>query len=175
LNKDYAAIFSNYSTNTKRNIKKANDFFITIKNDLSANEFLSFYHATIKNYPVPSEIIVNRFIEQSIESGKITLYGAYNINNELVSALCLLHSHQRFIYLMPVSNAEGKETLAMFKIVDEVIKNYANSNFVIDFEGSKIGSIATFYQGFGAKLFYYYEIKHWSINDLIKFFHCNKI
>jgi hypothetical protein len=74
------------------------------------------------------------------------------------------------IYWVPVSNKEGKETFAMFKIMDNIIQNYANSKFKLDFYGSNVKNIARFYEGFGSELVYYYEAKHWSINDFIKRF-----
>jgi hypothetical protein len=168
LNKDEQTIFSAYSTNTKRNIKKAQQYNTEIKNTLSANEFLEFYHSAEKNYPVEPEKKINKLLEKSFEKGKTTLYGAYNQNDELISALCLLHSPQRLIYLLPVSNDEGKESLAMFKIVNDIIKNHANSSLILDFEGSKIENVAHFYQGFGAEKQSYSMIKNWSINDFIK-------
>jgi hypothetical protein len=72
--------------------------------------------------------------------------------------------------LLPISNKEGKDTFAMFKIVDEIIQQYANSSFLLDFAGSNVKNIARFYQSFGAELYYYYETKKWSINDFIKRF-----
>jgi len=167
LNKDEQTIISKYSTNTKRNIKKARQSNIEIKTDLSAKEFLTFYCSTKKNYPVDPEAKVKKLIEESFKREKATLYGAYNVKNELVSTLCLLHSPQRLIYLLPVSNEEGKERLAMFGMVDKIIQDYLNSNFLLDFYGSNVKSIARFYESFGAEINYYYTIKHWSINDWI--------
>jgi len=69
-----------------------------------------------------------------------------------------------------VSNKEGKEASAMFKIVDTIIQKNANSNLMLDFYGSNVQSIARFYEGFGTKHIYYYEIKRLSINDFIKRF-----
>jgi hypothetical protein len=170
LNKDYEPLFSAYSTNTKRNVKKACNADIEIRKNLSANEFLDFYHATEKNYSSEPTEKINKLVKESLERGKITIYGAFNKDYQLISTLCLLHSFQRIIYWIPVSNNEGKETLAMFRIVDEIIKNYANSNFVLDFYGSSIKTIAHFYESFGAELNFYSETKHWSINDFIKRF-----
>jgi len=168
LNENYQNLFSNYSTNTKRNVKKAQESEKKIRKNLSAGEFLEFYQDVEKNYPTEPERKVNTLIVEALEKGKITLYGASNKNNELISGLCLLHSPQRLIYLLPVSNKEGKESLAMFKIVDEIIKNYANQNFLLDFAGSSIENISRFYQGFGAEKYFYPMKKRWSINDLIK-------
>jgi hypothetical protein len=169
LNKDYQTIFGGYSTNTKRNIKKVKEFNIEIRTGILPSVFLEFYHATEKNYPVEAELKVNKLIEESFRNGKATLYGAVNSNCELISALCLLHSPQRLIYLLPVSNKEGKERLAMFKIVDEIIQKYANTNFLIDFDGSSINNISRFYLGFGAEMKSYHMMKKWSIIDFVKY------
>ena len=170
LDNDYQALSSAYSTNTKRNLKKANNFNIEIKTNLPINDFLEFYHTTEKNYGVAPSVKVNNLIPEALKRNRMTIYGAYNVDNQLISALCLLHSSQRLIYLLPVSNEEGKDRLAMFKIVDELIQNHANSNSILDFEGSKIDKIARFYEGFGAELKFYYQTKHWSINDFMKCF-----
>jgi len=169
LNKDYDTILSNYSKNTKRNVNKASSYPVEIKTDVISDEFLKFYHTTEKNYREPEEK-VNRLLKESLEKDKATIYGAYNTDNKLISALCLLHSKQRIIYWLPLSNKEGKETLAMFSIVDKIIKNYANSNFLFDFAGSSVDSIAHFYLGFGAEQYPYYIIKHLSINDFMQRF-----
>jgi uncharacterized protein YggL (DUF469 family) len=169
LNKDYDMLFSAYSTNTKRNVKKANSYNIKIKTDLSVNEFFRFYHSVEKNYANLPETKMSRLIKESLSRGKVTLHGAYNIHHELISVLCLLHSSQRLIYLLPVSNKEGKNSLAMFRIVDEIIQKYENQNSVFDFAGSSVSNIARFYQGFNAEMQPYLTVKHWSINDIIRY------
>jgi len=170
LSRNYDAVFSSYSTNTKRNLKKAQQYNIEIKADLSANEFLEFYHSITKNYGELPKTKVILLLRESLKNDKATIYGAYNENNRLISTLCLLHSQQRLIYLLPVSNREGKEKLAMFKIVNEIIRKYANSNFLFDFAGSSVKNIARFYEGFGAEIVFYGEVKRWSINDFITYF-----
>jgi len=168
LDKDYPTISSAYSTNTKRNIKKVKQNHIEIKTNLPINDFLEFYYSIEKNYSELPKTKVNLLLQESLKNDKVTIYGAYNKDSKLISALWLLNSHQRLIYLLPVSNKEGKENLAMFKMVDEITRQYANSNLLLDFAGSNVKNIARFYESFGAKLHYCYEIKHWSINDFIK-------
>ncbi|MDR2972066.1 MAG: aminoacyltransferase [Bacteroidales bacterium] len=169
LNNTYDTLSSSYSKNMKRNLKKAIDFNIEIKTDLLPIDFFHFYNSVEKSYPVAPNRKVYSLVENSFGREKITLYGAYSSNNELISALCLLHSSQRLIYLLPVSNPEGKEKLAMFRIVDSIIHNYANQNFILDFEGSNVESVAKIYQGFGAQLQTYFQVKRWSINDFGKY------
>ena len=170
LNRDYNAIFAEYSNNTKRNIKKTQQYHIDIKADLSANDFLDFYHSIEKNYKELPQTKLDNLVQEAFKREKATIYGAYNEANKLISAIFLLHSHQRLIYLLPVSNQEGKEVLVMFKMVDNIIQKHSNTNCLLDFSGSQVKTIARFYDGFGTSLHFYNEVKHWSINDLIKRF-----
>lgn len=166
LNNDYDTLSSAYSKNTIRNIKKSYSYQnIVIKKNICFTEFWKLNRSIKKD-----DLLVNELTKISSEREKLMVYGAYNEIDNLISSLCLLFSPQRLIYLLPISNKEGKETSAMFRIVDTVIKDYAGSDLVLDFEGSKIAGIARFYQGFGAELQHYYEVKRWSINDFMKRF-----
>jgi len=170
LNQNYEPVFSSYSTNTKRNIKKSQQHHIEIKMNVPINDFLEFYHSIQKNYRDLPKTKVNLLLQASLKKDKATIYGAYNEDNNLISALYLLHSHQRLIYLLPVSNKEGKENLAMFKMVDEITRQYANSDVLLDFAGSNVRNVARFYESFGADIVFYTELKRCSINDFIKHF-----
>jgi len=168
LNKNYVVLYSDFSKNTKRNIEKANKSEIEITNGLTPDEFLDFYYQTEKNYAEPTEKIAAELIKTGFETEKLRLYGAYNMEKKLISALCLLHSAERLIYLLPVSNEEGKKTSAMFSIINEIIRTNAETPMLLDFEGSRIEGIAKFYEGFGGRNKPYFEVKHLSVNDLLK-------
>jgi hypothetical protein len=159
LQKNYDDLFYSFSHNTQRNIAKAKKSEIVIKDTLKPNEFLDFYFSTEKKYCAPQTTITSSLIIAGFERKELSLWGAYNTENTLIAALCLLHSKNRLIYLLPVSCVEGKTTLAMFAIINEVIKKYSEENYVFDFEGSRIESIARFYRGFGATLQPYYQIR----------------
>ena len=159
LDSPYKRLYSNFSSNTKRNIIKANSFSLTTDLDLSVNDFLRFYYNHEKNYSLPDKKIVENLINKATELGKIRIFGVRNSANEIISVLGLLISDDRLIYLLPSSNIEGKDKSAMFLLLNEIIKNNAQSNRVLDFEGSAIEGVARFYKGFGAKLVYYNVVK----------------
>jgi len=170
LSRKYDAIFDEYATNTKRNIIKTQQYYYEIKTVMPAHKFLEFYHTVEKKYKELPQTILDQLVQESLKRGAATIFGAYNADQKLISAVLLLHSHKRLIYLLPVSNQEGKEVLAMFKIVDIIIKNHSNSNCVLDFAGSNAKNIARFYVSFGTSLSLYNQIKRLSINDFIKYF-----
>jgi hypothetical protein len=171
LDKDYSTLASSYSSNTKRNVKNAFRYTdVIINTDISLNEFWKLYESTEKNYKMPPDTYIFELTKKLYERNRLTVSGVLNLDNEMIAGVCWLHSPSRLIYLVSASNKEGKDHLAMFKMVDEIIKKYANSTILLDFAGSNINSIARFYKGFGAKLYDYYEIKRLSINDFIKRF-----
>jgi hypothetical protein len=167
LNKPYEDILLHYSKNTVRNIEKAKKLNLTIVKNLSADEFDSFYYAVEKNYFTVAKTLLNKLINKGIHENAIKLYGVYSSEKKLIAALCLLHSTNRLTYLLPVSNAEGKASSAMFLLIDKLISENAEKEMSFDFEGSRIEGIARFYKGFGAKYQPYYTLKRFRPSFLI--------
>ena len=152
-------IEANFSENTKRNINKAISNKVKLDWKLSADHFLDFYFQASVSYSKPNELITRDLIRECINNHSAKLIAACNHDSEIISALCLLRSGNRLIYILPVSNDQGKKVSAMFLIVSEIIIKYAGSNQILDFEGSMIEGIARFYRGFGSVEKPYYVIK----------------
>ena len=93
------------------------------------------------------------------EEKKLEIIKAYK-DNFLLALAILIKTKKRIVYLVSVSSLEGLKNKTMFNIVDRLIQKYADSNLVLDFEGSNIENIARFYQGFGAIQSNYQEIKY---------------
>jgi len=163
LHKNYDLIFSAYSTNTKRNVKKAQQANLYVAALVNPEQFLGFYFSAIPNEAKPNINLATTLLETGHQKGKLSFYGAFSSENHLISVLCLLRSQKRFIYLMAASNTEGKELSAMYLIVDKFIQDVAGQDVILDFEGSKVEGIARFYQGFGAEAASYPQIKKNSI------------
>ena len=70
LNRDYDTIAATFSTNTKRNIKKAQQYHIEIKTDITATDFLEFYHAVEKNYKELPQTKLDALVQESVIEGK---------------------------------------------------------------------------------------------------------
>jgi len=167
LNKKYNTLFSNYSTNTKRNIKKAQQAQISVSEDITPEQFLEFYFLAMNNEAKPDKNLTEKIVKTGFEKKKLKLYAANTQGKELTSVLCLLCSGKRLIYLLAASNEKGKEFSAMSLIVDKVIQDFAETNLCFDFEGSKVETIARFYQGFGTEGTTFPQIRKNSIIQLM--------
>ena len=164
LIESYPVISGKYSSNTKRNISKSIAYNISVSKGLSAFQLLELKKG---NMTVPLRRkhfeILAKLITQSVGNGVGELYGAYTERNELCAGVLFLRSNGKVIYLLASSNKEGKESRAMFALIDHFINQNSESRLVLDFEGSNIESVARFYAGFGATPC---EYNHISINKL---------
>ena len=151
LNRDYDSVYNDFSTNAKRNLKKALDFHPEIIDNITMDDLISLKKENDISGREDSYFDwMHKLFSAVKDHGKIHIIGAKQ-EGRLVAAALFAFSRKRAIYLLSVSNSEGKDTRAMFGILERFIKLYAGTDIILDFEGSNIPSIARFFNGFGAK------------------------
>lgn len=152
LEPTHEILSKNYKTNTKRNIKKGNleHLRVTIDAQLRPTD-LDFIVEYSKN---PIEGLRKQQFEQLMlhasQKGALEIYRS-EIENELVALVVFIKNIKRAVYLLAVNSTKGQTTKSNFVLIDQFIKNNAESNIILDFEGSSMDGIARFYAGFGAK------------------------
>jgi len=159
----YSYIYSKYHTNTKRNLIKAQQQNLRLKiNSISAQTFVHFIRNNVgikvpqlkkHDYNKMLQIISNAL---KYKFGEI--YEVYDERNELIASTFFIFSHQKAYYLFAASTPIGKEKRAMFYLIDQFIKRYAEKNVILDFEGSMIPGLARYYESFGAVAGKYQQI-----------------
>ena len=87
------------------------------------------------------------------------IYGVYTHHNELCAGAFFLKDHKHLIFLFSATTPEARRNGAMTFLLDAVIKEYAETALVFDFEGSNNENLARFYKGFGAHEIIYYQFK----------------
>jgi hypothetical protein len=146
-----------YSTNTKRNIKRAVQNQLAIKSaDVEA--YIQLRRESDKAGFKPEHYTwLEKLFSGIIKQGRGEITGAFD-NDKLCAAVFWAFSKTRVIYLNASSNETGKDKRAMFLLVDHCIRKNAGKKAVMDFEGSMIPGIARFFKGFGAEEMNYYRI-----------------
>lgn len=151
LKPSHEEIFASFSTNAKRNIKKAYEIDEEVDTKVSIEELLAFKR---KNDVLKRSEEEYRWLQNLLETvserSRGLIYGA-RVDKQLSAVAYFAFSQSRAIYLVSASNEIGKEYRSMFKLVDSFIKAFAGSELVLDFEGSNIPSVARFFGGFGAR------------------------
>ena len=150
LEQDYLNHHLAFSTNTKRNIRKADVLGDLLVQDLSIEELLHLKRENDVIRRSESDYLwLENLLRQIMERGAGKIYGIRK-DKALLAATIFVFSKTRAIYLVSASGEEGKERRAMFRIVDTFIRDHAGTGLILDFEGSNIPSIARFFGGFGA-------------------------
>ncbi len=174
LDKPYSDLASEYSSNTKRNIKKAAQHKLSKINDVNPEKLVQLFRTnlgkSIKNiktehYNLLKQIIIKSLLEQNAE-----IYGVNSLEGELCAGAFFLKSYDSYIFLFSATNEESKENGAMFMIVDQFIRKHADEKIILDFEGSNIKNLARFYKSFGADEFNYFRIKKNNLPGILKIF-----
>lgn len=175
LNHDYNALFTAFNKNTKRNLKTA------LKNEISIRPF-THYKSVLETYVANSGTkegyslsdieykTMHSFMKYCTKSNRGMLLGAYN-EKEFLGAVFFAFSKSRAYYLFSAVNKAGKESKALFAIVDYFIKTHQNTKIILDFEGSMNKGVARFYKGFGSIPETYYHIKQGLLNRIFTFAH----
>jgi hypothetical protein len=150
-------IISDYSANTKRNIKRALQEKISIQN-IDVRSYLELRQESDKaGFKKGHYDWLDNLFSGIINRGKGEITGAFS-GDRLCAAVIWAFAKTRHIYLNAVSNEAGKEKRAMFLLVDHYIHKSAGRNILLDFEGSMIPGIARFFEGFGASEMNYTRI-----------------
>lgn len=147
----YERLRAGYSTNAQRNLKKVEEVQTSLTTDISCDELVAFKRKhDVMNRSDRQYVWLTGLLEGLMkrEAGKIYAVGR---GDELNAGAFFAFSERRAIYLLSVSSEEGKEQRSMFRIVDRFIRDHAESELILDFEGSNIPSVARFFSGFGAR------------------------
>lgn len=173
LNQSIAELEEKYSRRTKRNISHAQESKLQIVYDVTAKEFTSFKAA----YANPSlnkrfKDILESIVSYTTQNGIGRVLAAKNVKGELISAAFYYWYKDRIYFLVTASSDEGKETSAMYLILDQIIHENAGANKILDFTGSNLKGVAYFNEGFGALPEHYLNVKFNRLPWMIRFFKC---
>jgi hypothetical protein len=155
LKADHISLANKYHLSHKRNIAKAKKNGLVIREDKNMSEFIRKFRQTTGKKdehmnPAAYELMA-RIIKSMPEKEYGKLMNCYSENGELVAGLFYMHSKTRIINLFNFSTSEGRSLNAMPFLIDQWIANFAGTKMILDFEGSSIPSLATFYSRFGAE------------------------
>jgi len=138
---------ANYNSNTKRNIQKGRVHAFEFR-EISVDHYLEL------KYSQEDRITVKRPYLERLFGGleKLDRAGAFGLflERNLHAAAVLGFAETRVIYMNGSSSKEGKETRAMFVLMDHLIQWSRDKFPVFDFEGSNLPGVARFFEGFGA-------------------------
>ncbi len=151
----YERISRKYSSNTRRNLKKATEVELSLMKNVKPEEVIKLFRAnrgrTISHWNDLEYNRLKKLTYTALYRGQAIVYGVYAKPNELCAGAIFIRSHGKLVFLFSGANQQAKENHAMTFLIDGVIREHAPSHLVFDFEGSDNENLARFYKGFGSK------------------------
>ena len=84
-------------------------------------------------------------------------------NNQIEAGALFLISKGRIIYLFNAATGLGRTKNVRTVLIDGILKQFQNTNYIFDFESPEKESVVEFYESFGTQRFSFSQLRH---NDL---------
>ncbi|MFK8058819.1 MAG: hypothetical protein AB8B78_01895 [Polaribacter sp.] len=154
LSDSYQNLFKGFSKGRKHAVKVGEKKHLTLKtiSILELIEIKEKFYAH-ENFP---KLIIENLANDLLKNKKGFIVGVFKDEN-LLGGGFFLNSKNRIIYLFSSFNNEGRKHQAASFLIGNIIKQYENSNFILDFEGGSLPNIGSFFKSFGSKPTYYYN------------------
>ena len=167
LEDGYEAIQSQYSKSLRKRIRRGREV-LTVSSDVQKEDVVNFYRQQLEHKIALGEKnyrIISQLMQEALKRGAGKMLKVEDEEGDLQGAIFFLYSASRIINLFGASNPA---TNAMHMLIDEMIKEYAGTNHIFDFEGSDIPGVAQFFRSFGSQPHYYYRYDYSPIPGLLK-------
>lgn len=153
MNRSYAEIAGAYSSQTKRNLKKALVSAHTIiqsARPLRTVKLFKDNRGLQHELPVAFYAVIEQLVEMLTYRGLIYSGGVNNRENEMCAGAFFVKSKNRDIFLFSGADKNAYDSHAMTLLINNYIEEHAGSPVILDFEGSMDTDLARFYSGFGS-------------------------
>ncbi|MDZ4758045.1 MAG: hypothetical protein SGJ10_07905 [Bacteroidota bacterium] len=162
LANDYDTLYQNYSTKCKQSIKKgqSTQAHITLQKDIliAVDFYAKHYGHRTPHVLTPDFARLAQLLQ--LPHFQTICYIYTNPETTQIEAACIYILYQnQLYYILGASIGQAKQDCATFYIMDLIAQQYAGKNYILDFEGSMIPTVARFNKGFGAAEQSYCDIR----------------
>ena len=169
LNNNYESIRNNFRKDRKdrlKKIKKSNSISLKKTTIEAVIELFINYYDGIKRLP-GQDYDKLKLLVKGLKK-KTEVIGVFDDKDKLISGALFLIDNRRITYLFSASSTEGKKQQSTTAVINYLLEEYSESEYVFDFEGSVIPGIASFFKSFGAEkeIYYTYSDKIYNLTKL---------
>jgi hypothetical protein len=165
LDEKYDTLYSFYHTNLKRNLKKSMNFENRVTETFIWDTLLHYFKQSphFKETPRGWLDVIEKLGYEAFNRQVAKTVGLFSEKGEFLACANLLFTKNRIIFWFSATSAEGRNRSSMHYLIDYLIKKYAGSSMIFDFEGSENPTLARFYSSFGAIEQNYFSLKKFLI------------
>jgi hypothetical protein len=163
LDAPYDQLASRYNKDLARNLRLAEENSLDYLTDFSLDRALeSFENEYASRLPSFRKVDYHNFRSLCIHMRQRNevLVRAVCTQQQLLACTVVLRDHRRLYLLQSTTFAEGRRKRANHFLLDKLIREFAATGLLFDFEGSDIIGISQFYENFGSRLQPYFLYRH---------------
>ncbi len=172
LIQSYEIIKQSYNRSAHKNLRRAEKNNNVIIENVSPEKIAELYQTNIGSRVARLNsghyLTIENLMKTAIKNDCGITIGVTNKKNEIIASAYFMKSKNKIYFSFGSANSEGKSTGAMYLMIDEIIRRYAQHIELLDFEGSDIEGIANFNRNFGAKDCVYLKIKKNTLPSIVK-------
>lgn len=161
LDNTYENLRGEYSRSAKRNLGKAQNADVVIKESIAPDIVIQLHRrrfGTETGVPARDYKSLAILFAKLLSEERIFTAAAVNTTGKIIASSVYLVFKDRLTFILNGNLPESLEMGATHYLKDHVIRKFANSQKMIDFEGSDNPAFARFYEQFGAKTVEYYPV-----------------
>lgn len=151
---DYATLVSGYSDNLRRNLQKAGKAKLEFKKDIDIQIIIDLFAQNrgkhVHTLGAKELYLLSLLFVAGYQRKCAFNCGVKDGNGHIIAGAVFFHLHDRLVFLFSGLNETGKHHGAMAFLIDHVIREYAGTQCIFDFEGSMDPGLARFYGSFGS-------------------------
>ena len=167
LSSPFSILQKSFSRSALRNIKRANDQHISLKEDVEFEKIIIIHRNRFKDAVGANAVDYNKLenlFSLLKKNNLIFSVGAFNSAGALIGGSIYFLYKNRITFIINGNTRESLQNGATHLLMCHTIKKFSGKNFILDFEGSDFPDFVRFYMQYGAVPEIYKLIK---INKLI--------
>ena len=156
LQQSYKELYSRFHENTKRNIKAAqkHQCRITVQEE-KVSDIIALFRENkgseeAVHFRDDDYARLQRVSDYLLEHNLLEIYGVRTSDNKLAAGALFVKDGKRRWFWFSGRDNQLSECKPMFLLLDAYIRDHAESNLDLDFNGSSNPNVARLYQGFGS-------------------------
>jgi hypothetical protein len=152
---DQRAILANMRDTTRRVIRRAEEQLTVGKNDVSIDEFISFYFNNLVRRvrsPNHSRSVYGRVLSAAFEHGAAETFTARGKDGRIRAAICAVFDRHTMYYLLTTQDRAIKDNGSVAVLIWSGMKSAGEKGLAFDFDGFGDRGAAQFLGQFGGTL-----------------------
>jgi hypothetical protein len=156
----YAELTHSFSGDARRNIQEAARHSLYFQEGRE-EEAMQLFFEQMKYNGAPSEIDMKKFsrlYQEFSSTNQAICRSVLDNNNQLLAAMVGFSDGKRIYNLLNLTTPEGRKKSANYFLFDQLLREWAGHPLWLDWEGSELPGVQSFYLHWGGEWEYYYHV-----------------